>query len=106
MMMPKNILYFVLGIGVGAFPVAIAWRMQILTMDVFDAEFEITPESSYLSNDFGSETKVEFKSYIIKDGNRILHGPSLLWYPYARDAEIKIYVNGSLCSVRSRSINN
>jgi hypothetical protein len=101
----RNILYFVLGLGVGALPVVIAWRMQILSIDEFDAEFEVNPEYSYISNHFESGAKVEFRSYIIIGGHKVLHGPSLLWCPYAKDAEIKIYNHGSLCSVKSRSIN-
>lgn len=101
----KNLLYFILGLVVGALPVVLAWRMQILTIDDFDAEFEVNPEYSYISNHFDSEAKVEFRSYIAKGEHKVLHGPSLLWYPSSKDAEIKIYNHGSLTSVKSRSIN-
>lgn len=95
-----------LGLGVGALPVVVAWRMQTLTVDEFDAEFEVKPEYSLVSNHFDRDAKVEFRSYIVKGEHKILHGPSLFWNPHSKDVEIKIYIDGSLSSVRSRSIND
>lgn len=95
-------LAFFLGILAGRY---FRWKEGPQELHALAMELEVFPDKPIdWRKGIGEDVEVEVKSFVVRDGRRVLDGPSMVWVPVIGNKRISFYKDGELQGVESLTV--